>query len=141
MSGQLAVQSGTQSPKTVGKILFNRKLASQLSVDDLDQLMNGIVKVLKNLRDLLFLVSPRYCAQGYTVLFPQFACDCSTNVGFVVQHLQICMLTEQFKTSFQIRRVSRRQFKSRITPFKVTNKCSRSPKKVCFFVIALPNVA
>lgn len=54
MSGQLAVQSGTQSPKTVGKILFNRKLASQLSVDDLDQLMNGIVKVLKNLRDLLF---------------------------------------------------------------------------------------
>jgi hypothetical protein len=36
MSGQLAVQTGTQSPKGMGVVLLNRELPRQLAVDCLD---------------------------------------------------------------------------------------------------------
>jgi hypothetical protein len=111
MSRQLAVQAGTQTPKGMGEILFDGKLPGQLPIDGFDQLANSIVKMLKGWRKLLFLVRSRNSAQDDPVFVPQILGFGSADVGFVTQHLQVEMLLEQLKSSFQVAAIGGRQFK------------------------------
>lgn len=110
MSGQLTVQAGTQSPKSMGVVLLNRELPGQLAVDRLDQLSDGIVQMLESRRNLLFLVYSRNGAQRDTIFLPQFRRDRCTNIALVAQHLLVGMFTQQLKSSFQIGSVSGGQF-------------------------------
>ncbi len=70
MSGQLAVQTGTQAPKGMGVVLLNGKLPRQLAIDRFDQLTDGIMQMLERFRDLLFLVRARDRSQKNAVLSP-----------------------------------------------------------------------
>jgi len=110
MSGQLAVQTGTQPPKGMGVVLLNRELPGQLAVDRLDQLTDGIVEMLESRRNLLFLVCSRDGAQHDAVFLPQFCRYLCTDIAFVAQHLLVGMFTQQLKTGFQIGRVGWGQF-------------------------------
>ena len=111
MSGQLAVQTGTQAPKGVGKVLLDGKLASQLTIDRFNQLADGVMQMFVGIRNLLLLVRTRNSSQTNAVLFPQLSSLGCTDVGFVSQHLQIVMLAQQFKAGIQIRAICRGQLK------------------------------
>lgn len=111
MSRQLAVQAGTQAPKRMGEILFNSEMPRQLPVDRLDQLANGIVKLLIGWRDLLFLVRSRESAQGDPMFLPQFFGFGGTDVSFVSKHFQIGVLLKQLTSSLQVTTLGGRQFK------------------------------
>jgi hypothetical protein len=116
MSGQFAVQPGTQAPKGVGVVRLDGKLPRQLTIHGFDQLAHGIVQVLNSRQDLHFLVRAREGAQPNAVVRPQFRGLRGANVGFVAQDFQIGMVTQQFTARLQIRTIGGGQFKVQDQP-------------------------
>ena len=57
MSGELGVETGTETPEGMGMVSLDVKLFGQLSVDGLDDLAHAVEEAPHGLRQLPFLIA------------------------------------------------------------------------------------
>ncbi len=90
---------------------FNLELVGKLCIHGFNHLANGIVKVLQEVRQLFSLIATRNSFELDAILMPQLSSFFGADIGFIADHVQVCVAFQKFCANRKVGGMSRRKLK------------------------------
>lgn len=109
MRSEFAAESGAQAPEGFGMVGLDPQLSDQLAADGLDDGAPAILEAGQFRIELDLLVPARHAQQLDASLLTQLLGDRLTEIGFIPDHDQIAVPTQQFCARCEVGAVGRGQ--------------------------------